>query len=153
MSSYEHTLKDISDIPKDIKIVFVVAEFNKEYTSSLEAINIWYLNQYGFKNIESLYVPWAFEIPWFTRKLLEANEFDLIITIWVVIRWDTPHFDYVCNETSRGIMDLTLNYDTPIIFGILTCNTEEQVQERLKSNYALAWLNLLSEIYKTFSIK
>lgn len=153
MSNYEHTLKDISDIPKDIKIAFVVADFNKEYTSELEAINIGYLNQYGFKNIESLYVPWAFEIPWFTRKLLEANEFDLIITIWVVVRWWTPHFDYVCSETSRWIMDLTLQYDTPIIFWVLTCDNEEQVKARLKSNYAISWLNLLSEIYKSFTVR
>lgn len=153
MSTYEQTLKDISNIPRDIKIAFVVAEFNKEYTSALEVINIVFLNQHWFNNIESFYVPGAFEIPWFTRKILESNEFDLIITIWVVIRWDTPHFDYVCDQTSRWIMELTLSYDTPIIFWVLTCDNEEQVKERLKLNYALSGLHLLSEIFKTFSIK
>lgn len=153
MSNYEQKLRDISNLKKDIKIAFVVAEFNKEYTSELELLNIWYLNQQGFKNTESFYVPGAFEIPWFTRKLLEVNEFDLIITIWVVIRGETPHFDYVCNETSRWIMDLTLQYDTPIIFGILTCNNEEQVKARMKPNYSISGLNLLCEVDKTFSLK
>ena len=64
----------------------------------------------------------------------------------MVIRGDTPHFDYVCNEASRGIMDLTLAYDTPIIFGILTCNTEAQVLERIGHGFAVSGLNLLSEI-------
>jgi len=152
MSTYEQTLKDITNIPKKIKIAFVVAEFNREYTSQLELLNIWYLNQQWFKNVESYYVPWAFEIPWATKKLLATEEFDLIITLWVVIRWETPHFDYVCNETSRWIMDLTLEFDTPIIFWVLTCNNEEQVKERIKPNYAISWLNLLSEMYKIFSM-
>ena len=146
MSNYEQSMRDISNIKKNIKIAFVVAEFNKEFTSDLEAINIGFLKQQWFDKIESFYVPWAFEIPSMAKRLLETEEWDLIITIWVVIRWDTPHFDYVCNETSRWIMDLTLQYETPIIFGILTCNNEEQVKERLKSNYALAGLNLLSEV-------
>lgn len=152
MSTYEQTLKDITNIPKKIKIAFVVAEFNKEYTSQLELLNIWYLNKQWFKNVESYYVPWAFEIPWATKRLLATEEFDLIITLWAVIRWETPHFDYVCNETSRWIMNLTLEYETPIIFWVLTCNTEEQVKERIKPNYAISWLNLLSEMYKIFSM-
>jgi 6,7-dimethyl-8-ribityllumazine synthase len=66
----------------------------------------------------------------------------------VVIRWDTPHFDYVCSESSRAIMDLTMSQDVPIIFGILTCNTEEQVKERMGWGFALAGLNLLVELTK-----
>ncbi|MDD3302916.1 MAG: 6,7-dimethyl-8-ribityllumazine synthase [Candidatus Gracilibacteria bacterium] len=152
MSTYEQTLKDITNIPKKIKIAFVVAEFNKEYTSQLELLNIGYLNKQGFKNVESYYVPGAFEIPGATKRLLATEEFDLIITLGAVIRGETPHFDYVCNETSRGIMNLTLEYETPIIFGVLTCNTEEQVKERIKPNYAISGLNLLSEMYKIFSM-
>lgn len=146
MSNYEQSMSDISNIKKNIKIAFVVAEFNKEHTSALEAINIWVLKQHWFDKIESFYVPGAFEIPAMTKRLLETEDWDLIITLWVVIRWDTPHFDYVCNETSRWIMDLTLQFTTPVIFGILTCNNEKQVQERIKWVYAISGLNLLSEL-------
>lgn len=146
MSNFVTSLKDISLIDTDINIAFVVWEFNREYTKELEDINIAFLNDNWFENVVSFYVPWAFEIPWMTRKILESWEFDLIITLWVVIRWDTPHFDYVCNEASRWIMDLTMSYDVPIIFWLLTCNNEEQVKQRIKPVYALSWLNLLSEL-------
>nr|MDD3719909.1 6,7-dimethyl-8-ribityllumazine synthase [Candidatus Gracilibacteria bacterium] len=146
MSNFVTSLKDISLIDTDINIAFVVGEFNREYTKELEDINIAFLNDNGFENVVSFYVPGAFEIPGMTRKILESGEFDLIITLGVVIRGDTPHFDYVCNEASRGIMDLTMSYDVPIIFGLLTCNNEEQVKQRIKPVYALSGLNLLSEL-------
>jgi 6,7-dimethyl-8-ribityllumazine synthase len=138
MSDYKATLKDLSEIRKDISIAFVVGEFNKEHTESLEIANREFLLENGFENVDTYWVPGAFEIPGFAAKLLEADTYDLIITIGVVIRGDTPHFDYVCNEASRGIMDLTLAYETPIIFGILTCNTEAQVLERIGHGFALS---------------
>ena len=146
MSHYKATLKDLSNIDPDAPIAFVVGEFNLEHTSALEKANRDFLSEQWFQNVDTYWVPWAFEIPWFTAKLLESDQYDLIITLWVVIRGDTPHFDYVCNEASRGIMDLTLAYDTPIIFGILTCNTEAQVLERIGHGFAVSGLNLLSEI-------
>lgn len=146
MSDFVSTLKDISLLDSDINIAFVVGEFNREYTKELEDVNIAFLNDNWFENIVSFYVPWAFEIPAMTKKVLESWDFDLVITLWVVIRWDTPHFDYVCNETSRWIMNLTMEYETPIIFWLLTCNNEEQVKQRIKPVYALSWLNLLSEL-------
>lgn len=148
MSDYKAILKDLSQVAKNISIAFVVGEFNREHTGALEKANREFLNENGFTNIETYWVPWAFEIPGFTAKLLEGGNVDLVITLWVVIRGDTPHFDYVCNEASRGIMDLTLAYDTPIIFGILTCNTEAQVLERIGHGFAVSGLNLLSELAK-----
>jgi 6,7-dimethyl-8-ribityllumazine synthase len=111
-------------------------------------VNREYLESQGFKNIDTYWVPGAFEIPGFTAKLLETEEYDLIITLGVVIRGDTPHFDYVCGESARGLMDLTVSYDTPIIFGVLTCNTEDQVVSRIGPHFAIAGLNLLSEVAK-----
>ena len=148
MSDYTAWLKNIAELDTDIRIAFVVWEFNLEYTSRLEKDNREFLAEQGFENTETFFVPGAFEIPAFTKKLLENEEFDLVITIWVVIRGATPHFDYVCGESSRAIMDLTLAYDTPIIFGILTCNTEEQVQERMWHGFAISGLNLLAELEK-----
>jgi len=51
----------------------------------------------------------------------------------VVIRGETPHFDYVCNETARGVMNLNTMYETPVIFGLLTCNNDKQVEERINA--------------------
>jgi 6,7-dimethyl-8-ribityllumazine synthase len=148
MSDYKAGLNNIDSLNRDIRIAFVAGEFNIEYTSQLEKDNREYLAQFGFKNTETYFVPWAFEIPAFAKKLMENEDYDLIITLGVVIRGSTPHFDYVCGESARAIMDLTLAYDTPIIFGILTCNTEEQVKERMGHGFATSGLNLLAELEK-----
>ncbi len=148
MSDYKIKLQDITKIKKNIKIAFVVGEFNKNYTSQLEKVNKDFLIKNGFEKIDSFYVPWAFEIPGMVKRLLKKDKYDLFLTFWVVIRWETPHFDYVCTESSRWLMDLTLKYETPIIFGILTCNSEKQVEERIAENYAISWLNLLAECKK-----
>ena len=148
MSDYKAGLRNIDTLNRDIHIAFIVAEFNQEYTSEIEQINRDFLEKEGFANIDTFSVPGAFELPGFARRLIETESYDLIIAIGVVIRGDTPHFDYVCSETSRGIMDLTIMYDTPVIFGVLTCNTQDQVKSRIGSNFAIAGLNLLTEIGK-----
>lgn len=148
MSDYKSSLKNIENLDTNMRIAFVTGEFNRNYTEQLENINRKFLEEKGFKNIDMFLVPGVFEIPWFTSRLLDTDTYDLIICFGVVIRWDTPHFDYVCNESSRGLMDLTMAYETPIIFGILTCNDEEQVKVRITENYAVSGLNLVSEIAK-----
>ena len=148
MSDYKSGLRNIDNLDRNISIAFVVGEFNLGYTSEIERQNRDFLEKHGFKNIETFFVPGAFELPGFAKRLIETEEYDLIIAIGVVIRGDTPHFDYVCNEASRGIMDLNIIYDVPVIFGVLTCNTEEQVQARIGPNFAIAGLNLISEIVK-----
>ena len=145
MSNFKAALLDISILDKNLKIGFVIANFNSEYTHELEQINRDFLNENWFYNIESYYVPGAFEIPWFTKKLLESFNFSILITIWVVIKGDTPHFDYVCGESSRWIMDLNLKYDIPVLFWILTCLNSEQVTQRLNHSLSIAALNLLVE--------
>lgn len=60
-----------------------------------------------------------------------------------VIKGQTPHFDYICAECSRGMMQLSMNYDTPLIFGVLTCLTLEQAKARIDTNYAIYGLNYL----------
>ena len=146
MSNYTATLKNIDALDTGIRIAFVVGEFNLEYTTEIERQNREFLQKHGFENIDSYFVPGAFELPGFVKRLIETEEYDLIIAIGVVIRGDTPHFDYVCTESARGIMDLNIMYDTPVIFAVLTCNTEEQVQTRIGPNFAISGLNLLSEI-------
>ncbi len=146
MSDYKATLRNIDTLDHDIRIAFVVGEFNLKYTSEIERENREFLQKNGFESIDSYFVPGAFELPGFAKRLIETESYDLIITIGVVIRGDTPHFDYVCTEAARGIMDLNIMYDVPVIFWVLTCNTEEQVRSRIGPHFAISGLNLLSEI-------
>ncbi len=148
MSDYKAGLRNIESLDRELHIGFVVAEFNEQYTSRIERVNREFLEEEGFSNIDTFTVPWAFELPGFAKRLIETDEYDLIIAIGVVIKWDTPHFDYVCAEASSGIMDLNIMYDVPVIFWVLTCNTEDQVEPRIGNNFAIAGLNLLAEIVR-----
>ena len=143
MSHYILEKEDYSTLDKNISIAIITAQFNKNFTDKLEKINKDFLIQEGFNNVQSYNVPGAYEIPGMAKQIIDKKSADLIICLWVVIKWDTPHFDYVCWESSRWIMDLTIQSNTPIMNGILTCYTEEQVIERLKPVYALSWLNTL----------
>ena len=148
MSNYKIELEKELNLDKDVKIAIITWSFNYDYGELLEKENTAFLNNAWFKNIDLFKVPWAFELPWFARKLLEKWEYDLILCLWIVVRWDTPHFDYVCGESARWIMDLSMIFDTPIINWIITCNTFEQVKERINSNYSISGLNLLNEVIK-----
>lgn len=146
MSQYKMTLQSLEGIDTDMRIGLVVGEFNHHYTGRLESKTRTYLEEQGFSNIDTVLVPGAFEIPGMVARLLETEKYSLIITLGVVVRGDTPHFDYVCGESARGLMDLTMAYDTPIINGILTCNTDAQVEERIGTQYAISGLNLIATI-------
>jgi len=75
-------------------------------------------------------VPGCFELPLAARRLIDSRQFDAIVALGVVVRGETPHFDYVAGECSRGIMDVQLATGVPIGFGVLTTNTLAQAQER-----------------------
>lgn len=144
MSSYK--IKETSlNIEKNINIAIVYSEFNEIYTKKLQEKNCHYLEKLWYKNIKIFCVPWALEIPGFIHILLEEKTFDLIIALWVVIEWETPHFHHVCTESARGIMDLNIRYKTPIINGILTCHNENQVKDRITEQYALSGIKVLQE--------
>mgnify|MGYP000977298027 CR=1 FL=1 len=144
MAEYTQELKNISNIPKNIHIAFITADFNNQYTDQMEEITSDVLEENHFRNITRYRVPGAFEIPGMIERVMENGTFDLIYCFGVVIRGATTHYDYVCNETARGIMDATRKYKTPIIFGLLTCENSKQVEERINRNLAISGLNLLS---------
>lgn len=148
MSDYKTPLKDINKIDKNIKIVFITSEFNRDYTSRLEALNEHFLKENWFSNIERYNVPGAFEIPAFTKKIIEIKKPDLIICLWVVVRWETTHYDMVAWESARGIMNISIESKTAMINWILTCENFEQVEARVNYSAAVSWLNLLSELVK-----
>ena len=143
MSFYTLEKQDYSKLDKNINIAIISAQFNKKFTDSLTQVNKDFLVQEGFENIKVYEVPWAYEIPGMAHKIIKNSHIDLIICLWVVIKWETPHFDYVCDHSASWIMNLSTQYQVPIMNGILTCYNEKQVEERIKPVYSLSWLNTL----------
>lgn len=143
MAEYKQELGSIAHIPKNIEVAFITADFNSQYTDKMEQVGQEFLESQHFRNITKFRVPGAFEIPGMIERIMEKWTYDLIYCFGVVVRWATTHYDYVCNETARGIMDATRKHKTPIIFGILTCEDTKQVEERINENLAISWLNLL----------
>jgi 6,7-dimethyl-8-ribityllumazine synthase len=81
-------------------------------------------------NVDVVWVPGAWELPIAARRLLVSERYDAIVAVGAVIRGDTPHFDYVAGEASRGLATASVEFDTPIGFGLLTCDNDEQAQAR-----------------------
>ncbi len=129
MSVYEGQLD-----AKGLKFGLIVSRFNEFIASKLETGCLDALLRHGASNddIDIFRVPGAFEIPCLANKLaVNSNkEYDAIICLGVVIRGDTPHFDYICAEVSKGIAQASFAGGIPVIFGVLTTNTIEQAVER-----------------------
>jgi 6,7-dimethyl-8-ribityllumazine synthase len=114
----------------------VVAKFNKFVTSKLLSTCVEGLTKHGVKaeDIEVVRVPGAFELPLVARTMARTKQFDAVICLGAVIRGDTPHFDYISAEASRGIGQAALDADVPIIFGVLTTHTIAQAIDRAESS-------------------
>lgn len=115
------------------KIAIVVAEFNHFVTDSLlkGAIStLEYTGGISPENVTVVKVPGAFEIPFAIKDLALTGKFDGIIALGAVIRGATPHFDYVCGPMASAIMNLQLELNLPISFGVLTTNDLEETFER-----------------------
>ena len=127
MKSLEGQLK-----ADNLKFGIVVGRFNEFISSKLLSGSIDCLIRHGADNdnITVAWVPGAFEIPLVAKKMAATGKFDAIICLGAVIRGATPHFDYVCAEVSKGIASVSLQYETPVAFGVLTTENIEQAVER-----------------------
>lgn len=116
----------------DKRVGIVVSRFNEFVTGKLLDGAKDCLIRHGLplNNITVAWVPGAFEIPLIAQKLAQSGHYDSIICLGAVIRGSTPHFDYVANEAAKGIAQVGLKYNTPVIFGVITTNTIEQAIER-----------------------
>lgn len=114
------------------KFALIVSRFNDFITDRLVGGAVDALVRCGAKDpdIDIIKVPGAFEIPLIARKMAESNRYNAIVCLGAVIRGATPHFDYVSAEVSKGIAAVSLDYNIPVIFGILTTDTIEQAIER-----------------------
>lgn len=115
-----------------LKIGIVVGRFNEFITSKLLSGAQDALKRHGVAEggVDVAWVPGAFEIPFMAQKMAKSNKYDAVITLGTVIRGSTPHFDYVCNETAKGVASIALNTGVPVIFGVLTTDSIEQAIER-----------------------
>lgn len=153
MKTYEGKL-----VSKEIKIGIVVARFNEFITSKLLGGAIDGLVRHDVKedNIEVAWVPGAFEIPLVAKKMANSGRYDAVICLGAVIRGSTSHYDYVCNEVSKGIASVSLESGIPVMFGVITTENIEQAIERAGTKAgnkgydcalgAIEMVNLLSEL-------
>lgn len=118
-------------IAQGLRFAIVVSRFNDFLTSKLLEGAIDALKRHGAedKNIEVFKVPGAYEIP-VTCEKLAVKKYDAIICLGVIIRGDTPHFDFVASEVSKGISQVSIKNKLPVIFGIVTADNLEQAIER-----------------------
>ncbi len=119
-------------VSKDIKVGIVVARFNEFITSKLLSGALDGLKRHDVQeeNIDVAWVPGAFEIPLIASKMAKSKKYDAVICLGAVIRGSTSHYDYVCNEVSKGIAQIALANDIPVLFGVLTTENIEQAIER-----------------------
>ena len=117
---------------KDMKIGIVVARFNEFITSKLlgGAIDALTRHDVSEDSIDVAWVPGAFEIPLIAKKMAECGKYDAVICVGAVIRGSTTHYDYVCSEVSKGIANVSMNSDIPVMFGVVTTENIEQAIER-----------------------
>ncbi|OJU80514.1 MAG: 6,7-dimethyl-8-ribityllumazine synthase [Chlamydia sp. 32-24] len=118
-------------VPK-ARVGIIVSRFNQAITQNLLDGAKLALKQLGVldSNIECVWAPGAFELPLTAQIMIQNNDFDAIICLGAVIRGSTPHFDYVCSQVSSGINRVSLDFNVPVIFGVLTTNTIEEAIER-----------------------
>lgn len=119
-------------VAENIKIGIVAARFNEFITSKLLSGAIDSLKRENVKedDIDIAWVPGAFEIPLIASKMAKSRKYDAVICLGAVIRGSTSHYDYVCSEVSKGIAQISLGSEVPVMFGVLTTDTIEQAIER-----------------------
>ena len=154
MATYEGRYTDA----QALRIAVVVARFNDLVTGKLLSGCLDCLARHGVdtsagsSQLDVAWVPGAFELPIVTQALALSGQYQVVITLGAVIRGDTPHFDVVVAEASKGIASVSRETGVPVIFGVLTTDTMQQALERagIKSNlgwsYALEALEMGSLI-------
>ncbi len=115
-----------------LKFGIVVARFNEFITSKLLGGALDTLHRHAAKDddVDVAWVPGAFEIPLAAKKMAESGKYDAVICLGAVIRGSTSHYDYVCNEVSKGVAQVGMSTGVPTIFGVVTTENIEQAIER-----------------------
>lgn len=121
--------------PNGMKVGIIASRFNEIITNKLLGGAVDGLVRHGVEenNITAAWVPGAFEIPLIAEKMAASKKYDAIICVGAVIRGSTSHYDYVCNEVSKGISQVSMKSGVPVLFGVITTENIEQAIERAGS--------------------
>ena len=129
LSQYQY-----SDVPEasGMRIGIVVAQWNSDITFALRDAAVQTLLEHGVKedDVTISYVPGSFELTAGALMMAKKKIFDAVICIGCVIRGETPHFDYICQGVTFGLTQVTVKYEIPVIFGVLTVNSLQQALDR-----------------------
>ena len=141
---------DLPQAEKNFSVAIVTAEFNADFVEKLLDNTINNLEKCGIKNIEIFLVPGSFEIPVTVKKISENNNFDSIITLGVILRGETIHFDLISKNCAERISKIATSKNIPIIFGVLSVENENQAKERIArgkefASAAVKMMNLFSQ--------
>ncbi|HPG74379.1 MAG TPA: 6,7-dimethyl-8-ribityllumazine synthase, partial [Bacteroidales bacterium] len=119
------------------RVGIVVSEWNKDVTYKLleGAVETLIQQQVSDDAVKIVYVPGSYELPLAAQWLIEGYACDAVICLGCVIQGETRHFDFICESVARGIMDLNLKHNIPVIFGVLTTNTQQQALDRAGGIY------------------
>jgi len=114
------------------RFAVVVSRFNETITQRLldGALDALVKHGAALHDVDVVWVPGAWELPPVARRLLASERYHALVVVGAVIRGDTPHFDYVAGEASRGLADASAQFEVPVGFGLLTCDTWEQAEAR-----------------------
>lgn len=147
-------------VSKEIKVGIVTSRFNEFITSKLlsGAMDALLRHDVREEDVHVAWVPGAFEIPLIASKMAKSGRYDAVICLGAVIRGSTSHYDYVCNEASKGIAAVSLETGVPVMFGVLTTENIEQAIERAGTKAgnkgyecaegAIEMVNLIRELEK-----
>ena len=129
-----------ADIPPDARVAVVAARFNAHIVDELLSGCLRRLKQLGLQGdrVETYRVPGAVELPVAAKVLARTRRFSAGVCLGCVIRGDTPHFDYVAGEAARGCQLVAVREALPVIFGVLTTNTEQQAKDRIGGSHGHA---------------
>jgi 6,7-dimethyl-8-ribityllumazine synthase len=122
---------------KSLKIAIVVSQFNLMITERLLQGALDVLRRTGIaeETIRVVRVPGSFEIPLAAQRLAQTEKFDAIVCLGSVIRGETPHFDHICRQVTRGIGEVALKFNLPVTYGVITADTVEQAMNRAGLKY------------------
>lgn len=114
------------------RVVVLASRFNEPIVKKLVdgALEALIKHDVAFEDIDVVWVPGAWELPLTARLLLATERYDGLVAVGAVIRGETAHFDYIAGEASRGLAAVSADSETPIGFGVLTCDTDEQAEAR-----------------------
>ena len=141
MATIEGTFTGASNL----KMAIVIARFNDLITNKILSGCLDCLSRHGIDTsqtspqLDIAWVPGSFELPIISQKLARTGKYEVVITLGAVIRGDTPHFDVVVSEASKGIATVSRETGIPIVFGVLTTDTMQQALERAGIKNNLGW--------------